>query len=193
MTNPDEDAATLLPGAVVPTTTGTPTTPPRQTVPFQMLPHVGIGELTGFIERLYGLGGREDLYDLARDLQLEADELLPLAEAADLLGFGDIQEGDVLLTPEGIEFAEAGVQEEKTLFRRQALPHIVLLGQILRELKSAPDHRLQEDHLLEQLETCFSPAEARRQLDTVIDWGRYAELFGYDDEAGEFFLEDDPQ
>ena len=157
-----------------------------------MLPHVGIGELTGFIERLYGLGGREDLYDLARDLQLEADDCclwprLPIFSASGHPG------RRYLLTPEGIEFAEAGVQEEKTLFRRQALPHIVLLGQILRELKSAPDHRLQEDHLLEQLEACFSPARGAEQLDTVIDWGRYSELFGYDDEAGEFFLEDEPQ
>ncbi len=191
MTNPDEDVSTVIAGMAGTAPTRGGTTPARKTPPFQMLPHVGIDELTGFIERLYALGGREDLYDLARDLQLEADELLPLAEAADLLGFGDIQEGDVLLTGEGIEFAEAGVQEEKTLFRRQALPHITLLGQIMEELKAASDHRLREDHLLEQLEDYFSPGEARRQLDTAIDWGRYAELFGYDDEDGEFFLEDD--
>jgi NitT/TauT family transport system ATP-binding protein len=68
---------------------------------YQMLPHVGIDELTGFIERLHALGDREDLYELARDLQMEADDLLPLAEAASLLGFADLVEGDVVLTAEG--------------------------------------------------------------------------------------------
>ena len=190
MTNPEEDIATLLPGQSAGVSTPA-TDAPRAAPAFQMLPHVGVDELTGFIERLYDVGGREDLYDLARDLHLEADELLPLAEAADMLGFGDIVEGDILLLPEGVAFAEAGVQEEKTLFRQQALPHIVLLGQIMDGLRAEPDHRLQEDDLLEQLQAYFSPAESRRQLDTAIDWGRYAELFSYDDEEGEFFLEED--
>jgi len=55
MTNPDEDVATLLPGeASVP---GATPALARKTPAFQMLPHVGIDELTGFIERLYTLGG----------------------------------------------------------------------------------------------------------------------------------------
>src|SRR5579871_2942999 len=93
-----------------------------------MLPHVSIGELTGFIERLHHLGGREDLYALAHTLHRAADELLPLAEAADELGFADLAEGDVFLTPEGQRFAEAGVLEEKEIFRKQALVGVDLLG-----------------------------------------------------------------
>jgi NitT/TauT family transport system ATP-binding protein len=184
MTNPQEDVAKLLPGA---RSVRAPKAPPA----YQMLPHVGIGELTGFIERLYHLGGREDLYELAGMLHLEADDLLPLAEAADVLGFADLQEGDVFLTPEGNAFAEAGVLEEKELFRKQALAYVELLRRIAREVQAAPDHVLREESLLEALEQTFSPDEARRQLDTAIDWGRYAELFAYDDDAGEFSLEED--
>jgi NitT/TauT family transport system ATP-binding protein len=182
MTNPQEDAAKLLPGA-------RPGQAPKTRTAYQMLPHVSIGELTGFIERLHALGGREDLYELARDLQLEADELLPLAEAADVLGFADLAEGDVFLTPEGQHFAEAGVLEEKELFRKQALGGVDLLRRITREVQAASDHTLREDNLLEELEQTFSAEEARQQLDTAIDWGRYAELFAYDDAAGEFYLE----
>jgi NitT/TauT family transport system ATP-binding protein len=184
MTNPQEDVAKLLPGA-------RPVQVPKAPAAYQMLPHVSIGELTGFIERLAPLGGREDLYALARDLHLEADDLLPLAEAADVLGFADLAEGDVFLTPEGQQFAEAGVLEEKELFRTQALTNVDLLRRIVREVQAAPDHALREDDLLEALEQTFSPGEARQQLDTAIDWGRYAELFAYDDDAGEFFLEEE--
>jgi len=181
MTNPQEDVTKLLPGAR-----------PVQVAAkaaYQMLPHVSIGELTGFIERLHHLGGREDLYALAHTLHRAADELLPLAEAADELGFADLAEGDVFLTPEGQRFAEAGVLEEKEIFRKQALVGVDLLGRIVRELQAASDHVLREDALLEELEQTFSPGEARQQLDTVVDWGRYAELFAYDDAAGEFYLE----
>ena len=184
MTNPQEDVATLLPGA-------RPVQAPKAPAAYQMLPHVSIGELTGFIERLAHLGGREDLYELARDLHLEADELLPLAEAADLLGFADLAEGDVFLTPEGQHFAEAGVLEEKDLFRKQALANIELLRRVVSAVQAAPDHALREDGLLEELEQTFSPQEARQQLDTAIDWGRYAELFAYDDDGGEFYLEEE--
>jgi NitT/TauT family transport system ATP-binding protein len=52
---------------------------------------------------------------------------------------------------------------------------------------------LPEDTVIERLEQAFSPVEARRQLDTAIDWGRYAELFAYDDDAGEFSLDDEGQ
>ena len=184
MTNPQEDVAKLLPGA-------RPVQPTKAPQPYQMLPHVSIGELTGFIERLAHLGGREDLYELARDLHLESDDLLPLAEAADLLGFADIQEGDVFLTPEGHQFAEVGVQEKKEMFHKQALVNIELLRRVVSAVQAASDHLLREDNLLEELEQTFSPDEARQQLDTAIDWGRYAELFAYDDDSGEFFLEEE--
>jgi NitT/TauT family transport system ATP-binding protein len=187
MTNPAEDVAKLLPR--VPGARRVQEEAPRPA--YQVLPHVGIGELTGFIERLHALGDRADLYVLARDLHQEADDLLPLVEAADLLGFGDIREGDALLTPAGQRFAEAGVLEEKSLFRQQALDGIQLLRQIARELEASPTHEMQEAPLLESLEQVFSPDEARRQLDTAIDWGRYAELFAYDDDTGEFTLEED--
>lgn len=185
MTNPQEEVAALLPGA-------RPIQPAAQPA-YQILPHVTIDNLTGFIERLHKLGGREDLYALARDLHMEADDLLPLAEAADLLGFADLAEGDVFLTEQGQRFAEAGVLEEKELFRAQALMSIQFLRQLVYDLRATPEHRLSEAAFLEMLEHTFSPEEARRQLDTAIDWGRYAELFGYNDDTGEFFLEDEPE
>jgi ABC-type nitrate/sulfonate/bicarbonate transport system ATPase subunit len=53
--------------------------------------------------------------------------------------------------------------------------------------------QLQRDSLLEQLQQYFSEPEARRQLDTAIDWGRYAELFAYDDDSGELYLEEETE
>jgi NitT/TauT family transport system ATP-binding protein len=183
MTNPQEEASVLLPGV-----DAHPPNPPALAI--QALPHVSIDELTGFIERLSALGGSEDLYELARDLQMEADDLLALAQGANILGFADLDAGDVLLTAAGRRFAEADILAEKAIFRQQAVMAIALLRQITRALDDEPDHRVSEDAFLRALEQSFSTPEARLQLDTVIDWGRYAEVFAYDDEAGEFFLEE---
>ena len=188
MTSPQEDIATLLPTRLPQAKTGplTPVTPS----PFQVLPHVAIGDVTGLIELVHTRGGREDLYQIGRHLQLELDDLLPLIEAADLLNLADTQEGDLVLTEHGMHFAEAGVLEEKKIFRDQALAHISILRKIVQALETAPSHILPEEHFLSILETHFSEEEAQAQLDTAINWGRYAELFAFNDERGMFRLEE---
>jgi NitT/TauT family transport system ATP-binding protein len=183
MTNPRADVAQLLPGA-------RPIQEVAPSPPYQMLPHVGVGELAGFVKRLHDHGGRGRLVDLAHDLQLEVDELLSLVEAADLLDFAEVAEGEVWLTAEGIRFAEADILQAKEVFRRQALARVDLIREVAQGLQKAPKRRLGQGRLLARLEETFSPVEAQRQLDTAIDWARYAELFGYDDDKGEFYLEE---
>ena len=186
MTNPQEEVVRILPGARA-------VRRPAVVPSYQVLPHVSLGDLAGLLERLETVGGREDLAQVAEDLQLEADELLPLAEAADLLGLGDVEQGDLLLTENGQRFVAADVLERKDLFRQQVLENLDLIRQIVRDLDDAPDHSVPEERLLRPLEQTFSPEEARRQLDTAIDWGRYAELFAYDDHAGELYLESEEE
>jgi NitT/TauT family transport system ATP-binding protein len=189
MTSPQEDVATLLSARVPRAKTG-PLTPaaPR---PYQILPHVAISDVTGLIELVQTRGGREDLYQLGRSLHLELDELLPLVEAADLLDLADTEEGDLVLTKEGQHFAEAGVLEEKQVFREQVLSHVSLVRYIVQALQAAPRHVLPEEHVLQFLETHFSEQEAQEQLETAINWGRYAELFAFQEDRGMFRLEEE--
>jgi NitT/TauT family transport system ATP-binding protein len=164
---------------------------PEAERPYQALPHVAVEDLSGLVSHIASAGGRADLYQLARELQLEVDDLLPLIEALAILGLALTEEGDAILTDVGRAFAEADVQEEKELFRRQALDNVELVREIVRQLDSSPEHSFREDALLEQLQQYFSEPEARRQLDTAIDWARYAELFAYDDSTGQLYLEDE--
>ncbi|MBV9172598.1 MAG: AAA-associated domain-containing protein [Chloroflexi bacterium] len=184
MTSPHAAVEDILPSA-------RPGQAPAHERPYQVLPHVAIGDLSGLLSHIARQGGREDLYQVARELQLEVDDLLPLVEALDILGLGEAQEGDALLTDIGRMFADADVLEEKEIFQRQALENVALIRRIVHDLEASPDRSFHEDALLEQLEQHFSPPEARRQLDTAIDWGRYAELFAYDDDSGEFYFEDE--
>lgn len=185
MTNPSEAAA-----AFHPETPGTKAGS-RPTRAYQVLPHVPVGQVTGLVEHLHTEGDRADVYALGRELQMEVDDLLPLIQSIDLLGLGDIEAGDVFLKPVGIHFAEAGVLEEKMIFRAQAALHVQLIQQIVASLKKAPNGRIRQDVILRELEPSFSADEAHRQLDTAIDWGRYAELFAYDDHDGIFYRESD--
>jgi NitT/TauT family transport system ATP-binding protein len=193
MTNPEENAEEYV--AARAAELGKPQ--PRRSVTgvrprrYQTLPDVGIDDLTGFVQYLASIGGQGNVHDLARDLQMRTDDLLALVEATDILGLADMQERKVLLTPAGLQFAEAELDEEKRIFREHAMEHVSLLRYIVRELEASPTHTLQAERVLDDLEDSFSGEEARRQFETVVDWGRYAEFFSYDDSSGELSMDEE--
>ena len=151
---------------------------------------MAIGDLTGLLELVHSLGDRVDLYQIGRELQLEVDEVLPLVDAVDLLSLAYTEAGDLALTPPGRRYAEADLLEKKTIFREQALARIALMRQIRQTLEAAPDHTAPESTFIESLEAHFSNEEAWTQLETAINWGRYAELFTYHEDTGIFALEE---
>jgi NitT/TauT family transport system ATP-binding protein len=196
MTNPDDDAVAIveqsLQGRARPSVArGTARAAATRARRYQVLPDVSSDDLTGLVQYLGGVGGHAAVQDLARDLQMRADDLLAIVEATDLLGFGALHERQVELTPIGTRFADAELDEEKAIFRSQALDHIALLHHIVRDLETAPTHTLDAERVIDELEHSFSGEEARRQFETAVDWGRYAELFTYDDSAGELTLDEE--
>jgi NitT/TauT family transport system ATP-binding protein len=153
----------------------------------QSLPLVRIGAVAGFIELLEDRQG--DLYRLAQELLLELDDIVPIVEAAKMMKLLTLKEGDIYLTAMGKQFIEGDIDERKHLIRQSILDNIRLVQQIKRLLDANPSQRISEDLILEILEVNFSPEESKKQLKMAIDWGRYTELFGYDEPAGAIYLE----
>jgi len=160
---------------------------PQKTAKYQSLPPVRIGSIAGLLEILEDRQG--DLYRLAQELQLEVDDILPIVEAAQLMGLVNIREGDISLTDTGKQFIASGIDERKQIVRDRLQNHVRLAQQICHLLHSKRNQRIPEELILDLLESHFSASEARQQLQTAIDWGRYAELYSYDEPAGEIFLE----
>lgn len=157
---------------------------------YQMLPRAHVGALSGLLELVEERGGHVDIYALEDELNLEADDLLPLAEAASLLGFAQIEEGDIVLTDLGRRFVTSDILESKEVFRQAVLQNVMLVNQILNAVRGAHRRRMNEEFFIEWLQHHFTEDEAWRQLETAVDWGRYAELFAYDEEAGVLYLEE---
>ncbi len=174
MTQPD--LALALPG-----TAAAAQKPARQK--YQMIPHARVGGIAGLLELLQDRGGKEDLYRLAEDLIMDAEDLLPIIEAAVLLGFATLKEGDVEITTEGTRFAEADILTRKILFRQAALKHVVILQQIDSILHAKNDRSISQEFFYDILDEHFSQDEVERQFDTAMNWGRYAEIFEVDRES----------
>jgi NitT/TauT family transport system ATP-binding protein len=147
---------------------------------YQMLPHAKRGAIAGLLELLNDRGGKEDLYRIAEELRMEVDDLLPIVEAAHLLSFARSDRGDVEITPRGKAFAEADILERRELFREAALENVTLLQQMSSALASKSDHEMPLEFFRDLLEQHFSDEEAQRQIDTALNWGRYADILTYD-------------
>ena len=153
---------------------------------------VGTNQMAGLMEALAGppYNGRADLPALAAALQYEADELLPLGETLQLLRFAVLEEGDLHLTEDGQRFVAADTDERKRLFAAALMAHVPLVSTIRQVLDERWNHRASAVRFREELEDHMSPDYAEDTMRTVIAWGRYAELFSYDEEAEQFSLED---
>ncbi|HOC99027.1 MAG TPA: AAA-associated domain-containing protein, partial [Myxococcota bacterium] len=160
---------------------------------FQKLPHARLGALSGLLDLIQERGGVEDIYELEGELNMEADDLLELTEAASVLGLAVLSEGDIKLTQLGMRFVEGDILSRKDVFREAVAGSVVVINQILQALNTATDHSMDEEYFLDVLENHFTEDEAYRQLQTAIDWGRYAELFAYDEQSGVLYLEDPPE
>jgi NitT/TauT family transport system ATP-binding protein len=173
-------AAEGVPGAPAPTPAELP------------LPEVSGPGLSGLLEILAARGGRDGMAELADELSFEVDDLLPLVDAAVMLGMAEVHDADLEITEVGREFAIGDIDSSKILFGQLASERAPLIKAILRALHATTDGTLREGFFLDLLRRGFSGEEARRQLDIAIDWGRYGELFEYDSETGRLVLGSDP-
>ncbi|MGA8616764.1 MAG: nitrate/sulfonate/bicarbonate ABC transporter ATP-binding protein [Xanthobacteraceae bacterium] len=156
-----------------------------------MLPRVSANLLSGLIETLAvaPFNGKADLPVLADELHLELDELFPVSESLQMLHFAEIEGGDIKLTDVGKQFAEFGMDDRKKLFQRQLLAYVPLAAHIRRVLQERANHSAPKSRFLDELEDHMSLEDAEHTLRAVTAWGRYAEVFAYDDDSGAFSLE----
>lgn len=155
------------------------------------LPEASVAEITGLLETLNSpeYKGKMDLPVVAEMLMLDIDDLFPLMELLEILNFAKVSKGDITITEAGIAFVEADILERKKIFLRQLKKYVPLARYIYDQLSRHPRHRALEENFLSLLEDYLTETEAEKVLRIVIEWGRYAELFAYDYNAGVLSLE----
>jgi len=155
------------------------------------LPDAAVQQLSALVERLTEppYNGRADLPHLADEENLDVDELFPLIEMLHLLGLANVSGGDIELTPVGHVYADADMLARKPMFADAVLKHVPLAAHIRRVLDERPGHRAPAARFLRELEDHLSEEEAQRVLDTVINWGRHAEIFAFDYDSEVLSLE----
>ena len=157
-----------------------------------VLPRVSTNAMAGLIEEVDAqpFDGRASLADLADTLQLEIDDLFPIAETLQLLRFVELRGAEIILTRSARRYAEGDVDQRKALFKRALLAYVPLAQHIRRILDERAEHSAPARRFRDELEDYMSEAYAGETLRTVTHWGRYAEIFAYDEDSDRFSLED---
>ena len=155
------------------------------------LDHVSTNLLAGLIEAVSEppYGGRADLPAIAQALHMEGDDLFPVAETLQMLRLAEVGGGDIRLTEAGLAFAHSDTDERKSLFARHLLAYVPLAAHVRRVLDERSAHRAPKSRFLDELEDNMAEEAAEQTLRAVISWGRYAEIFAYDDQRQVFTLE----
>jgi NitT/TauT family transport system ATP-binding protein len=156
-----------------------------------LLTHVSPNLVSGLIEAVAAApyNGKADLPDIASDLQMEIDELFPVAEALQILKLGELEGGDLKLSHMGKRFADAELNERKEIFYRALMNNVPLAAHIRRVLDERASHTAPRRRFVDELEDHMTEDAAEETLKTIVSWGRFSELFAYDDEAEIFSLE----
>lgn len=158
---------------------------------YPQLPGVRIGSVGGLLSFL--ADEPADLYLLGQRLQLDVDDLYPIIDAASILDLIELDDGDVRMNEKGRLFFDASIDDRKGIVKEAVLssPGSLLIRQIHRLLcQVGASQRLPQELIFDTiLLKHFSPQESKRQLEIAIEWGRFAELFGYESLTGTLFLD----
>jgi NitT/TauT family transport system ATP-binding protein len=146
------------------------------------IPEVSTDEIMGLIETIYTDFESEktiDLPKLSDHLAMDIDDLLPITEALETLELANVFDGDIKISETGVKFFNADLLERKKIFAKQLLKNIPLARAIRNRLDEASFSQISEKHCLELITPYLSAKESQKVMRTMIDWGRYAEIFAY--------------
>ena len=158
----------------------------------ERLPAVTSSEMNGLLETLAtDFNGHADLPKLAQTLQWEVDDLFPVAEGLQWFGLADVKAGDIVITRQGHDYLTLDTVARKKKFAVFLLANVPIAAHIYKVLNERPSHRAPWSRFLGELEDHLSQEEADTVLNTVIEWGRWGEVFQYDDSSGILSIEGD--
>ncbi len=148
----------------------------------------GISKIMGLLKVLEEAGGGGDLYQLGLDLRLELGEELQLVRAAESLGFVQTPGGDITLTDLGREILKKDINGRKKLIRERILT-LPVFQTVLGWLMKEEDKSLPAEKIRERLMETFPQEDPEGQFQVLVNWGRYAELFGYRGDREDLYVD----
>ncbi|MBC7428999.1 MAG: nitrate/sulfonate/bicarbonate ABC transporter ATP-binding protein [Bacteriovorax sp.] len=143
----------------------------------ESIPSVTAGRMIGLLEMIAADKGIVDVFDLSAQMREEFGLTISLTKALELLELVETPKHDVVLTSLGHQLVCANTLERKIIFRDQ-IKKLNLFKIILSKLEK--QNEVSEASLQEEIADKLPYENADKIFDTIVDWGRFAEILDYD-------------
>jgi NitT/TauT family transport system ATP-binding protein len=156
--------------------------------PIEALPNVQITEMIGLLEAIGDEGGTADIFELAQATGKEFGRTLYLVKAAELLELAETPKQTVRLTDLGRHFVDGDINVRKRMLHELfgALRVVQMTTNFLRREVTL---RAPVDALTERVAEWLPSENPHQIVEALVSWGRFAEYFGYNDDAKEVYLD----
>ena len=154
----------------------------------EMLPDIQMTEIVGLVEAVAAEGGDIDVFELASGIGRDFGYTLYLVKAAELLNLVDTPRQHVMLTRTGQIFARADVNTRKRMLH-ESFSRLLIVQRTTELLKQSEIVRIPVSELKEKVGEWLPNENPDTVVDVLIDWGRYAEYFGYNDNTKSIYLD----
>ncbi len=136
-------------------------------------PAARVADLIGLLNVLKNtFGGKTDLYQLEKEMEVDLDDLMPIVYTASYLGFVTIGEGDIIITDKGIEFLQSNIRKRKEILR-ESVPEVEPFA-TAKELKVFTLDQLKEALEKKGIDIYNSPEGLYDLQITLLEWGIYS-------------------
>ncbi len=159
----------------------------RAAAPVVPLPHVWVGEMEGLLDILLDNGGEMELFALDRITEYDFGRTIAVVKGAELLDFVDTPKQRVLLTDLGRRYVTTDPRGRRPLLKRQLLS-LGTFCVVVKFLAETPDTPRRGEDVRDMLATHLPADDIPALFETVVNWGRNAELFEFDASADELGL-----
>ena len=157
----------------------------------QKLPATSPNRLAAVAETLVSppYNGSANIAELVKTININTSDILHITEALSLLKFATVTEGNIKINSAGKKFANADLEDRKKIFAAHLLTNVPLASYICKILHERSDRKASRSRFQTHLEDHLSHEDSNKVLKIIIAWGRYAEIFSYDDNAKIFSLD----
>ena len=175
---PDEPAAAATPAG-------------KRRTSWEPLPRAGASQIIGLLEVLDDHGGVKDVFALVEKLNRDFGQILAVVKAGELLDFIDTPKQDVALTDLGRQFLASSIPERKRIYRTQVM-ELKLFQDLVAKIEASEGHEIDEPEFRTELAANLPYEESDQMFITIVNWGRFAELFDHDPDRQKLFLPEPP-
>jgi NitT/TauT family transport system ATP-binding protein len=146
------------------------------------LPYAQSADMLGLMEYLETQGGSSELFQVVAQTHVPFEKVLSAVKAAEMLDFVDTPKRLVILTPLGIRFIRAGMEERKEIWKARLLD--LKLFRVVQEQLELHQGQLTREELIAEIQSRLPMENPEQTFETLVAWGRFGELFAYREEKG---------